>query len=197
MNPIYLNGIQVTVTIAPDCCFHELLNYLKGQIDPGSALITSVRINGNEVPNTEEQSIASTPVAHLDLIEVFTSHPKEVADETLYDLVEFSKILENLSITSATQISQVEFQTQFNRLIDGIGTFTEAVSGVKRILKLGLFNSIQALEVNLLNTLRDILKAKEHRQTEYLTQLLSVDLPENLRNWRESGLPSLIRSRDS
>ncbi len=197
MNSIFLNGIQIHVPLSPDSHFHEIMSYLKGQIDPASALISCVRIDGNDVPNTDDSGLTSTPVSHLGSIEVFTSHPKEVADETLYDLVEFSKVLESFALSSAEQVSESDFPIHFNRLIEGISTFTEAISGVKRILRLGLFNSIQVLEADLFSILRDILKSQEAGQTKNLAQLLKEELPKNLKNWRERGLPSLIRSRDS
>jgi hypothetical protein len=197
MNPIYLNGIKVPITLPNDCQFHEVMKYLSEKIDPQTALITSVKINGNEVSNTEDGAVASTPWVHLDLVEVFTSHPKELANETLYNLVEFSKFLETQATTTADCVAGEEFQINFNRLIDGISTFTEAISEVKRVLKLGLFNSIQNLESELLEILKTILKNKELDQTEPLIQLLREDLVKNIIQWREAGLPSLIRSRDS
>ena len=197
MNPVLLNGIKIPVPFSGENQFHEVINYLKGQIDPGSALITSVKIDGSEIPNTEDHALGITPLSHFGLIEVFTSHPKEVADDTLQDLIEFSKILEDLSRDSAEHMNETEFPIYFDRLMDGIGTFTDAISGVKRILKLGLFNSIQALETELLASLREILKAKEKGEKELLSQLLNENLPRNFKNWRESGLPSLVRSRDS
>ncbi len=197
MNQLLLNGNPINFPLSPESQFHEMLTYLKRQIDPNSALISSIRIDGNEIPNTEDQALGTTPVSHFELIEIFTTHPKEVADETLYDLIEFSKALENLATTAAQNVSKTDFMVHFNRLLEGITTFTEAVSGVKRVLKLGLFNSIQLLESNLLSILREVLQAHEQRNTIALAQLISEDLQENLRNWRNTGLPSLIRSRDS
>ena len=68
MNPIYLNGIKVPITLPNDCQFHEVMKYLSEKIDPQTALITSVKINGNEVSNTEDGAVASTPWVHLDLV---------------------------------------------------------------------------------------------------------------------------------
>jgi hypothetical protein len=197
MNPILLNGQPVMIPTEQSERFRDVFTYLKNNMDSNTALISAVKIDGVEVPNTEDEILAQTPLSHFKRIEFFTSHPKEVADETLQDLLAFSSSLEDQATFAAEQIADRDFPHHFNRLIDGVTTFTEAVSGVKRILKLGLFNSIQALEAELLRVLRDILAAHENRQMDTISQLLKADLPENLKKWRENGLPDLIRSRDS
>jgi hypothetical protein len=197
MNQILLNGNKVKTPTSGNTPFSELMRFLKSQIDSNLALITRVKIDGNDIPNTEDEALASTPLGHFEHIEIFTSHPKEVADETLHDLMTFAQVLEDLCQHCAAQTEEAPFAHQFGRLIDGITTFTDAVSGVKQILKLGLFNSIQMLETELLTILREILQAKEKKDMPTLSNLLAEKLPLNLRKWRETGLPSLIRSRDS
>ena len=197
MNSVFLNGNPVQVPLIPESSFCEVLSFLNQQIDPQVALISTVRIDGIEVPNTEDRDLAATPVSHFGKIEIFTSHPKEIADETLHDLIEFSKFLQSFSQSSAEQIHETDFFVQFDRLIDGISTFTEAISSVKRILKLGLFNSIQNLEIELLAILTEISTHREANNREALYSLLNEQLPSHLQKWREQGLPSLIRSRDS
>lgn len=197
MNTILVNGNPIQIPFKTTVTFDEVMSYIKGQIDPNSALIASIRLDGTDVIDPEDQALAATPSSHFNQIEIFTLHPKDVAQETLSDLIEFSKILENLSIKAATRHQEQDFPVYFSQLIDGLNTFTEAVSGVKRILKLGLFNSIQSLESSLLVTLKKILATQEGAIDENLDQLLTEELPKNLKEWRETGLPSLIRSRDS
>lgn len=197
MNQLLLNGNSIQFPLDQQCQFSEMIRYLRGQIDPSSALISSVRIDGNEVPNTEDSALGSTPISHFERIEIFTSHPKQVVQDTLQDLIEFSQVLEGMAAQAAGRTSDVDFPVYFNRLLDGIGTFTEAVSSVKGVLKLGLFNSIQVLESQLLNILQNILIAHQQANSNELARLLSEELPANLKTWRETGLPSLIRSRDS
>ncbi len=123
-------------------------------------------------------------------------NPRELADDTLQSLLQFSETLEELSILCSNCVGQPDFYRHFTRLIEGIGTFTDGIVGVKRILNLGLFNGIQLLEMNLLTILKDILTAQEESQLDHMTQLLREPLSNNLREWRENGLPALIRSRD-
>lgn len=129
--------------------------------------------------------------------ETQTSSPRELADQTLQDLKVFLTMLENLSQKAAGQMGQVDFFGRFISLLDGISTFIEAITHIKAILRLGMFPAVSALEIDLLSILKDLLTAQEKRQSDYMIELLNLHLPSNLREWRETGIPKLIRARDS
>jgi len=49
----------------------------------------------------------------------------------------------------------------------------------------------------LLSIVKDMVDARESKDGLYLRDLLTIHLPENLKNWQETGVPALIRARDS
>jgi len=124
-------------------------------------------------------------------------HPKDIAEETLRSLIEFSHLLENLCQTSAAALPGPDFPAAFTRLVDGLTTFAEGITDIKRALKIGLLQPVNILEADLVSILQDICISQEKGQEDYMVELLEKHLPLNLKQWRETGIPSLIRARDS
>jgi hypothetical protein len=197
MNFLTVNGVEMNVPLNADASFQELLGFLRETLVTEKALISCVRVNGSEINESDELAMRTTPLSDIQSVEIATSHPKEIADETLRHLSEYSEILENLSLTCAGCIDAPEFHGYFVRLVEGISTFTDALWGVKKILRVGLIPQIQVLETDLLSILKDLLSFHEKNETQFTQDLLSQHLPINLRQWREEGLPFLVRLRDS
>jgi hypothetical protein len=124
-------------------------------------------------------------------------HPKDVAEMTLNNLSEFSKILEGLSRRTAAAIAGPDFHLSFNRLMDGVNTLSEGVSHIKKLQRIGYLQPVNLLEADLASILSDLYTCYESQPTEYLLELLHEHLPLNMRQWREEGIPALIRARDS
>jgi hypothetical protein len=197
MNYLSVDGVELIVPMEPETTFQTLIQYLRESLITERALISSVKVDGIEVTGQYEQQIGTTPISALKSIEISTSHPRELADDTLQHLMEYSLILENLSRSSSELIQDIRFHSSFARLLEGISTFTEAVSHVKVLMKIGLLQPIDLLEADLLSILKDLLNGQQQGQTEYVVSLLKEHLPTNLKQWRESGIPILIRARDS
>ncbi len=129
--------------------------------------------------------------------EVTTQHPREMAHETLQDLIEFSIVLEKLSRNTAQRANEPDFLENLIHLIDEISTFTEAIIHARITLKMGLIRSVSLLEADLLSILKDLLHGQATGQKVYIISLLNEYLPTNFEQWRTQGIPELIRSRDS
>lgn len=197
MNLLSVNGIQTPLPVAPESPFQELIHYLRNNLTTESALITSVRVNGTELNDLEEEKLAAVPISSLESIEIFTLHPREIAQETLTDLLTFTNALETLSQdTSKLCNSKVEFIQSLTQLLDGISAFTEGLTHSKRVLKLQASQNFRIAEADLLSILKDLLAYHEKGQVDYMAELLDRHLPENFREWRTQILPELIRSRD-
>lgn len=196
MSHLSVNGIELRLPLSPDASFQELINYLRRSLVTERTLISSVKVNGAEIAGIDDSQWANTPISQISSVEILTSHPKEIADDTLQNLSEFSLFLENLSRRTAEASLQPEFLKDFAKLVDGIGTFTEAVTEVKRILKLGALPSVAVVEADLLSILKDLLASQQKQEYTYMAELLENHLPPNLQQWRESALPAIARSRD-
>jgi hypothetical protein len=129
--------------------------------------------------------------------ETLAANTRETAFETIKDLYDFSIILENLSCFSAELLGEPDFQANFSKLIDGLDAFTQGVSTVKRVLKIGVLPGLDILEADLLSILQDLLDSQQKNLPQYASELLKEHLPLNLKQWREEGIPGLARSRDS
>ena len=156
-----------------------------------------IRINGLEISSGDEIALGAVPVSSLETVEVSTSSPREFAEETLQNLLQFSSHIEALSVKTAELAWDPSYHESLKTLIENVQTFTEAVTQVKQILRVGILQSVNILEADLLSIFRDILHYQHAGNTQYVADLLRFHLPANIAQWRTEGLPDLIRSRDS
>lgn len=198
MNHFAVNGIPLDVPFAPETPFQELVSYLKENLVADHAYISSLRVNGTEISENQEKALAKTPCSQFTSVEVFTAHPREVAEDTLQSLIEFSSLLEKFCARIGSQSKNTQFYAEFSKLMDGISTLTEGIAVVKKILNIdpGSVPPLDALETDLLSILQSLLKHQEKKETADLAALIKERLRENLQNWRDVALPALIRSRD-
>ena len=133
----------------------------------------------------------------MDFFPIQAPHPKELADETLHNLMNFCDVL---SYQSA-QISELEpaagFYPRFIELLEGIQTFTDALANVKSILRVQSFFVVDGLEAQLVQLLRQLVGYQESQKFQELQQVLKTQLPEHFCKWKKEGLPLLARSRDT
>ena len=197
MKNFSVNGVQRAVPVRQTESVQGLLRAIREQLISDSSCISSIRLDGQELTEDDEQTIGSLPVSELESVEVLTAHPRELADETLHNLIEFTESLELLSQHTAESFGAGKGAISFAQLIEGIDTFTEALTGVKQILRIGIHQELNVMEADLLSILRDLLEFYEKGDKLYVADLLKEHLPTNMRQWREETLPGLIRSRDS
>jgi hypothetical protein len=199
MNHFAVNGISLDVPFAPETPFQELLTYLKQNLVVDHAYISSLRVNGTEISEHQEKALAMTPCSQFTSVEVFTAHPREIAEETLQSLIEFSGLLEKFCARIGQQAANPKFYMEFSKLMDGISTLTEGIAVIKKTLQIEPHSvpPLDALETDLLSILQEMLAYQEKKKTPELASLIRERLRENLQNWRDVALPALIRSRDS
>jgi hypothetical protein len=191
MNHFLINGVEKDLPQTENKSLRELIDEIRKGYSNESTLISSILVNGVEIDAHDEQMIGNVSLSELRSLEVFTAHPKEIAEETLQSLVEFTKHLEEM----CTLVS--EDHSKLPKLADGITTFIDALANVKQILRIGIMPSIQVLEADLVSILRDMLEFQQKKQIDYVAMTVRDALSSNLALWRTEGLPFLIRSRDS
>lgn len=132
---------------------------------------------------------------------VHSDHPQELAQDTLQTLSEYLPVLENLCGVSANLLAlegmSHEFHIQFGKLVEGITTFTDAMSVLKKVLRIHGNPKLERLEKNLFAALKGILVHHELREALQIQELLRLQLCENIIEWQLEGIPYLQRSRDS
>jgi|GEM_PF-3369747 len=126
--------------------------------------------------------------------------PKSIAIETLYTLQLFLDNLIGLCgrILEEKQAGETaKLEASYERLLEGISTVMESILTARGVLRIGLHAKVNLLEADLLSILKDLLEASEQGNIEYRDELISTHLPQNLKEWREEGIPEMIRCRDS
>jgi hypothetical protein len=175
----------------------EFIELVRRRFNTEAAVIASIRVNGTELNGEDEAALGALPVSVIDSIEVFTAHPRELAEETLQTLLEFTKQLEQLSRQAAAKLEAGIKPQEFLRLIDGLETFSAALLQIKQVLRIGVLGPVNVLEADLASVLKDLIDFTEAGNREYVIDLLQNHLPLNIQDWRLEGIPALIRARDS
>jgi hypothetical protein len=201
MNRFTVNGNERDWPLAREKSLLELLEHIQRSFNTESSLVSRIRVNGLELSEREEQSLGALPISQLKTLEIFTAHPREVAEETLQNLLEFTRHLEAMARQAADELGTPEFERDFARLIDGVSTFTDGVTHARRILRVTpaekRLTALTVLEADLLSVMRDVLHYRRAGDGPYLAELLREHLTANIAAWREDGIPALIRLRDS
>jgi hypothetical protein len=197
MNHLLVNGKPIDYSTSQDQLVQEFMEKIRHDFNSEASVISSIRINGQEINEEEEEALSNLTVADIQSVEIFTAHPRELAEETLQSLMEFTSHLELLSRNAGAKLEAGQVPPEFMRLVDGIETFTDALLQTKQILRVGLMEPVNMLEADLASILKDLLQFTESGQREYVIDLLQSHLPLNLADWRNQGIPTLIRARDS
>ena len=195
MNHFVINGIEKPAPISPDSKFQDLVKYINQKMVNDRNLVSSLKVNGVEVTETDENALGGVRISDIESVEVNFTSPRELAEETLQILVAFTYRLSELSAEVA--VAGTPDEKQFQKLINGLQTLIEVISTVKQVLRVGLLQPVNLLQADLLSIVKDMVDARESKDGLYLRDLLTIHLPENLKNWQETGVPALIRARDS
>jgi hypothetical protein len=223
MKSLSINGIKKPSLLNENNSLHHLLVDLRQTYVSETNVITLIRIDGKDLDERGENEFAEVPLSAFDAIEVFTMHPREIAEETLKHLLEFTYHLEKFSQNAAEAVYQYQLNNKDDKktktfpeitaLVDGVSTFIDSLFHVKRILRIGLneediarFNSnptqsitglLVLLETDLLEILKETLEFLQKKELLNVAEMLREHLSANIIEWREKGIPAIIRSRDT
>ncbi len=197
MTDFKINGMEREAPVALDENFEVLIQFVHENLVSETSLISSVKVNGVEISDSDEKALSSVPLSEIDSVEIDFAHPREVAEETLQTLKLFTDQLISLSQRIAGDLGSKQADQEFQNLIDGIQTFSDTIVHVRRILRIGLLGTVNVLEADLVSILKDLLQTHHSKDLTYRTALLHEHLPTNLTQWRDEGIPAMIRSRDS
>lgn len=197
MNHFTVNGVERPMPETQELSLGDLIQHVHQTYSNDKVVVSAIRVNGVELEATDEQQLATIPVSDLESLEVTMCHPREMAEETLQILKVYSDRLIQLSRENGAQPEMEAHHPQFLKLMDGIQTFVESIQSVKGVLRIQAHPVVDGLEDSLTAILTDLLAAQREGNTAMKCRVLKDRLPENLAAWKTSGIPSLIRSRDS
>ena len=163
--------------------FEDLMAYVRMGYTSKYEVIASVKVNGKEITDQDRATLAKVALAGIESVEIATVTPHELVEDTLQTLLAFTERLIGLSrgIIPADRGSR----TGFLKLIDGLQTFSEGVTGVKTLLAIDKIEKIDSLETELLRPLRDLLTASQGGKNDVLADILQQASGELL----NSGVP--------
>lgn len=197
MTHLLVNGVETRIPLAEGESLDKLIGFLRTSLITETNWISSIQADGREIGGRDEREFTEVKLADIARLEVLTIHPRELAQETLQMLVEFTHHLETLALRVSADLHQGVAAPDLQKLLDGIHVFTDSLVEAKRAMRIGLFPKTDLLETELLSLLKDILEALQKAETSYVAQLIGIEMVDNVRAWRDTGLPALIRSRDS
>ena len=197
MKDFRINGVERNAPVTPDQNFDALIGFVHTNMVNDTSLIASVRVNGVEISENEEKALATIPISELDSVEINFIHPRELAEETLQTLRTYTDSLADLSKRIAREYGSAEANQDYTRLIEGIQTMADTVIHVRKVLRIGILPIVNVLEVDMLSILKDLVETHDAKDPTYRIQLLDEHLPTNLAQWRDTGIPEMIRCRDS
>jgi hypothetical protein len=196
MTHFSLNGVETPLPFSPGESIQSLLSQIRSHFVSESSLISSISINGLELSEQDESDLGILPMTDVQTVAIQTAHPREIAEDTLQSLITFSDQLERMSLLAAQELPSGGLDS-YGKLIEGILTFHEALAHAKQILKIGVLQKVTLLEADLLSIMKDLNDAREKKQMDFVIELLRDHLPACFAQWRDEGIPALIRSRDS
>lgn len=195
ISQIKVNGSQITLPEIEDLSFSDVIQYVEKTLLSDQSMIASIKIDGIELTDEERTEIAEVPITSLGELEVFTAHPREIADETLQSLIPFTEGLAELAKKLGGD--PVLNETEFRRFLDGIELMTEAVSTVKRAMHVEALTELTALEDDLAANLAKLFEARTSKNVIATAEILRGALADTVAQWAAIGIPALMTCRDN
>jgi len=189
---VRINGQEKEIAAEASTSFHDFMTTVAQAVGQDGHVISSLRVDGREISEAEEQNLKNSPVNGMGAIEVMTASPADLAYETLDTLSQYVDRLVASIERAALHFKQKNYvaaDTYFVKSIDGLDLFVQTIGGVKLALRVGLEPKIALAEASLVSIMNDLLDAKRQNNYVYIAELLEKDLVENLREWKDVAFP--------
>jgi hypothetical protein len=197
MKELRINGHPRTLPIDENLVLQELLDYIQNHWSESDQVLGSLKLDGQELLPDVPAEFSRAPLSTFESLEIEYKHPREVAEETLQMMMEYSGRLAELAEECAENLDTEKGDHSLQTLVDGVGTLVESIFEVRKILRIGIFPGMNLLESELTSILRDLEQTLLSRNLSYRFEILSQSLPANLRAWQQDVLPRMVRSRDT
>lgn len=186
MKTIRVNGVEQEIP-AGAAVFDDFLKDLTETLDANSQVISSIRVNGIELKEGEEETLKTKSIDEIGDIEVTTSNPADLAYETLNTLDQYiDRLIASIDRAALHYRGKnlIAGDAYFAKSIDGLDLFVQTIGGVKLALRIGLQQKVALAEATLVSIMNDLLEAKRQNNYVFMADLLQKDLVENLTEWK-------------
>lgn len=199
MKTIRINGVERNFDEG-GVLFQDFISGLNNNLNGEKKVISSIRIDGQEITEEDEKKYSQTSIDQLGNIEIEVSSPYELAFETLNTLEQYVDRL-IASINRAALLYKeknlITADAYFVKSIDGLDLFVQTIGGIKLALRLGLNSKVGLIEAELVSIMNDLLDAKRQNNYVFLADLLEKDLIQNLGEWKTTVFPILRSQKTS
>lgn len=192
---IRINGVDQSLPPEP-IVFEDFVRGLNQTLGAERRVISSIRVNGKELSESDEAGINSMTLDQIGQIEVETASPADLAYQTLSTLEAYlEKLIMSIerSAESYRAKNLVAGDAYFAKAIDGLDLFVQTIGGVKLALRIGLNTRLALAEAELISVMNDLLDAKRQNNYIFMADLLDKELAANLVEWKTQIFP-LIRT---
>lgn len=186
-----LNGIEKNFPATSGASVYSLFQYLYEFCSTESEVISSIKINGQEMAGKNEDELKHVFLDQVTRIEVLTDSSERVMEKTLDSLSQFLENLIQICGSAKESPGKGELYPLLGKIVEGIDLLSDTTSTVKASLRKGLDQKIRFLEIDLISIMRDLLDASQRSETEFVKELIHNDLQDNLNRWKNEGIPSL------
>jgi hypothetical protein len=169
----------------------SMLNSLNGDLVKNGRFIASLRVNGREVADIDEES--GQRLERIGSIEITTESPLSVARNIIAEGKEFIEGLKDCLLQAAEHYSSDSESAgrYFDEAVQGLQWFVQMIDFIEQTLQLD-FNRLSlngkpvAVYMLSLNSIfQEIVNAQEGSDPVLLADILEYDLVPHLEEWKE------------
>ena len=196
MKTIIVNGVERNIE-ENGVTFRKLIQEVNASLSGGSLVISAIKVDGTELSTEKQDEMLDSVVDSMGAIEFTATSTMELAMETLTTLEQYiDRIIQNIDRAGALYRNKnyLAADGYFMKTVDGMDLFVQTMSGIKATMKVGMNAKVALAEATLISIMNDLLDAKKQNNYVMLSELLLLDLTENMREWKTTVFPS-IRER--
>ncbi len=202
MQSINVNGHPISPDLLDDMTVGRAVQFINEVGSKSNSIVTQIFLNGEEI---EIDELATKPVSIYSHIDFVTKSKASLAFDCLDSCKQYINIIIEKIKVIVGQYDDGQFSAANNTFIE-IVEITEIFVQLFTKINITLKNSFgdkyikskdsQALEISLINILKEIYRAKETSDTIALCDLLEYELTDNLNLWKKVIIPEIERLKD-
>lgn len=195
---VKINGVEQAIP-GEETMFEDFIKGLNQSLGAERRVISSIRIDGKEISETDEARLNAMRMNEVGSVEVETANPADLAYQTLSTLETYlDRLITSIEKSAQSYRSKnlVAGDAFFAKAIDGLDLFVQTIGGVKLALRIGLNPQLALAEADLISVMNDLLDAKRQNNYVFMAELLEKELVDNLKEWKTKIFP-LIRTLKS
>jgi hypothetical protein len=187
--------------------FGEFINQLTRDLANRSQVISLIRVNGEVLDESYENTLSMQSLGQLTSIDITTSNQLDLAFEALNTAKQYIRKLTVLSRATGDLYQKnkdrITAEKSFLDLVEGLDNLTNLLVSAQAVLR-GKFkgvhtndSSLRIAQVRLVSAIEELLPAKRGSDYIMLADILVNELPAALSEMADYGIPVLQRLKTS